>query len=171
MSFDSTPEHLAILKAERDAILAPRAGTKLNKLLPDVAGGGWNTGSAMTLSSTLVLSAPKSKIKTRPEVLASIADVAEVTPVIKEKKILPLVTIQVKSESMRVLTRMFPCTPEEYSGKPVDWRSFVGAMEDARFPAAQSGGSAVTFMKEGQDRVVFHKPHPVAKIKQTVLQS
>ena len=92
-------------------------------------------------------------------------------PVIEETKILPLVTIQVKPEIMRVLTRMFPCTPEEYSGKPVDWRSFVGTMEDAGFPAAQSGGSTVTFTKEGQGRIAFHKPHPVAKIEQTVLQS
>jgi hypothetical protein len=38
MSSDSTTEHLAILKAERDAILAPRAGTKPNELLPHVAG-------------------------------------------------------------------------------------------------------------------------------------
>jgi hypothetical protein len=95
--------------------------------------------------------------------------VAEVTPVIKETKILPLVTIQVKLESMRVLTRVFPCTPEEYLGKPVDWRSFIGAMEDAGFLAAQLGGSTVTFTKEGQGRIVFYNPHLVAKIEQTVL--
>ena len=44
-------------------------------------------------------------------------------------------------------------------------------MEDAGFPAAQSGGSVVTFTKEGRGRIVFYKPHPVAKIEQTVLQS
>ena len=173
MSFDSTIEHLAVLKAERDAILAPKARTKPNELVSDDAGTGWNTGSAMKLSSTSLLSAPKSKTKTRPEVSTSNADVAEApkTPVIEKTKIPPLAIIQVKPESMRVLTRMFPCAPEEYSGKPVDWRSFVGAMEDAGFPAAQSGGSAVTFTKEGEGRIVFHKPHPVAKIEQTVLQS
>lgn len=92
MSFNSTTEHLTILKAERSAILAPRASTKPDELLPDVAGAGWNTGSTMTLSSTSLLSAPKSKIKTRPKASTSNVDVAEAskTPVIEETEILPL---------------------------------------------------------------------------------
>jgi hypothetical protein len=65
MPFDSTIERLAVLKAERDAILAPRVGTMTNELLSDVAGAGWNTGSAMALSSTSLLSASKSKILDR----------------------------------------------------------------------------------------------------------
>lgn len=116
MSTDSTTEHLAILKDERNAIHAPRACIMMNELLPDAAKDGWNTGSAMTLSSTSLLSAPRSKIKTRPDVSTSNADVAEVTPVIEQTEILLLVTIQVKPESMRVLTRMFPCTPENIQG-------------------------------------------------------
>jgi len=44
-------------------------------------------------------------------------------------------------------------------------------MDDAGFMAANSGGSAVIFTKEGEGRIVFHKPHPVAKIDQVILQS
>jgi len=65
---------------------------------------------------------------------------------------------------------MFPCTKEEYFAKPVDWRSFIRAIEDGGFPAAQQGGSAITFTKEGQGRIVFHNPHPTVEIEQTVLQ-
>jgi len=50
-------------------------------------------------------------------------------------------------------------------------RTSSGAMEDAGFPATQSGGSAVTFVREGEGRIVFHKPHPVAKIEQGMLQA
>jgi hypothetical protein len=72
----------------------------------------------MTLSSTSLLSAPKSKIKTRPEVSTSNVDVGEAskTPVIEETEILPLETIQVKPESMRVLTRLFPAPQKNIQG-------------------------------------------------------
>jgi len=47
----------------------------------------------------------------------------------------------------------------------------VIAMEDAGFPAAHSGGSAVTFMQTGSNgRIIFHRPHPVAKIDQIMLK-
>ena len=79
--------------------------------------------------------------------------------------------MKVKGETVRVLSRLFPITPEEHAAKPLDWKSFVGAMGDAGFPVIQSGGSALTFIKEGEGRIVFHKPHPVAKVDQVMLQS
>jgi hypothetical protein len=87
-------------KAERYVLLAPREDTKPNELLSDVAGTGWNTRSAMILSSISLLSEWQSKIKPGPEVSTSNADMAEVTPVIEETEILPLGTIQVKLEGM-----------------------------------------------------------------------
>jgi hypothetical protein len=175
MSFDTSDEHLVALKAERDAILASEAATKPHELVSDDAATRWDSGPELKQSAPLP-SRPKSKIKTRPEVSVTSEDAADVaeapkTSVVEEMRVPPVATIQVKAESLRVLTRMFPSTSEEYAGKPVEWRSFVSAMEDAGFPAAQSAGSAVTFMKEGGGRIVFHKPHPIAKIEQTMLQS
>ena len=59
--------------------------------------------------------------------------------------------------------------------KAIDWDTFVLAMSDAGFLARHTGGSAVVFEKHAADdddgaesgrggRIVFHKPHPVAKI-------
>jgi hypothetical protein len=43
-------------------------------------------------------------------------------------------------------------------------------MEDAGFMASSMGGSAVAFTKEGEGRIVVHRPHPVSKIDQIMLQ-
>ncbi|TGO50029.1 hypothetical protein BOTNAR_0408g00050 [Botryotinia narcissicola] len=64
----------------------------------------------------------------------------------------------------------------EYAAKPLDWRTFVSAMDDAGFAEMESGGSAVTFLNTaGVDgrggRIVFHKPHPTAKVEQFMLQA
>lgn len=59
--------------------------------------------------------------------------------------------------------------------KAIEWDTFVLPMSDAGFLARHTGGSAVVFEKQIADdaddaekckggRIVFHKPHPVAKI-------
>ena len=67
--------------------------------------------------------------------------------------------IRVKNDSFRVLKRMFRLLPGEYAAKDLDWKGFVGATNDARFLATQSGGSAVVFAREGEGSIVFHKPN------------
>jgi HicA toxin of bacterial toxin-antitoxin, len=66
---------------------------------------------------------------------------------------------------------MFPC--KEESSRCVDWDGFVHAMKDAGFTARSNGGSAVLF--EGNPKlggkIVFHKPHPIAKIDPITLRS
>lgn len=59
----------------------------------------------------------------------------------------------------------------------ISWDAFVRAMSDAGFLVKQSGGSAVSFEKddsvqEGQNgRIVFHRPHPEAKIDPVIFLS
>jgi hypothetical protein len=42
-------------------------------------------------------------------------------------------------------------------------------MTDAGFSASGSGDSAVTFTHDNVGRIIFHRPHPVAKLDQTML--
>ncbi|KAL2069269.1 hypothetical protein VTL71DRAFT_15607 [Oculimacula yallundae] len=78
--------------------------------------------------------------------------------------------LHVKGETVRVLSRLFPSEAEEHAAKPLDWKSFVIALEDCGFTASTSGGSAVIFTKAGEGRIVFHRPHPIPKIDQDLLQ-
>ena len=70
---------------------------------------------------------------------------------------------------------MFPESPEERS-KVVDWEAFVLSMNDVSFSARNGGGSVVIFEREdngveGRGRILFHKPHPVAKLDPVILQA
>lgn len=63
---------------------------------------------------------------------------------------------------------MFTSNPDT-TAKTVDWDAFVTAMVDAGFAARHSSGSAVIFEPDDRKRgwvgkIVFHKPHPIAKI-------
>lgn len=81
-------------------------------------------------------------------------------------------TVHIKSSSLPILSRLFPNTVDEYAARPLDWRKFVTAIDDARFTAMESGGSAVTFLNTVDGgRIVFHKPHPTAKVEQFMLQA
>lgn len=63
----------------------------------------------------------------------------------------------------------------ENNAKMVDWDVFVNAMNDVGFRATNTGnGSVVSFEAEEsrcpwEGRIVFHKPHPVAKIDLVLL--
>lgn len=114
-------------------------------------------------------SRPKDKVKRRPEQAEEAKAVEPATDF--DTTISQSPFVQLKPESIQVLTRLFPASIEEYSAKPLDWRTFLTAMEDAGFMAINSGGSAVIFTKEKEGRIVFHRPHPVAKIEQVILQA
>jgi len=174
LSFDSSAEHIAALQAERDTILAPIfEGSIKTEKLKATSFTDWNSQPTGEDQFLPFQSVPKLKIKSRPidkaesksaALVAAFEDVA-----IKEQP--PVPRLVLKAETVRVLTRMFPITAEEYAAKPMEWRSFVIAMEDAGFPATHSGGSAVTFLQiGGNGRIIFHRPHPVAKIDQIMLQ-
>jgi predicted RNA binding protein YcfA (HicA-like mRNA interferase family) len=100
-----------------------------------------------------------------------VEDVIRPADVLATKNVELVNMIKVSPQSQRVFVSMFPSQSEEHVAKPLEWTKFVEAMRDAGFAAAHSGGSAMVFTKDGQGRIVFHKPHPVAKIDQTMLQS
>jgi hypothetical protein len=78
--------------------------------------------------------------------------------------------IQLKPESLQIFRRMLPAEDDIYheSSNMVCWRNFVAAMGEAGFASHHNTGSAVTFSNE-KGRIVFHKPHPVAKVDPIML--
>lgn len=66
---------------------------------------------------------------------------------------------------------MFPTSIEEVSAKDTDWDLFVHAMNDLNFNARNVGGSGVAFEHPSKMKIIFHRPHPVAKIDSVMLQS
>jgi hypothetical protein len=158
LSFDSTPEHQAFLQSEREAILSPKTSSKPVDLqlgpIPE-----WPATVSSRNSSTVFPARPKDKIKTRPDGVNRMTLFPDEPKccIVEEPPSTP--TLLVKSETIRVLSRMFPCTYEEHLAKAIDWRSFVTAICDAGFSVSSPGGSAYTFVKVGEGRIVFHKPH------------
>lgn len=178
LSFDQAPEHLATLQAERDAILSPKTRSTLDKSEYTTPEWDSNPPTEKISLATFELAQAKIRPKSRPETVSSTTTLSSAQQYVgcptTTTQLAPIPLhdpIMVKPETHRVLTRLYPTTATDYSAKPLDWRTFVVAMEDVGFLATQSGGSAVAFIKEGEGRIVLHKPHPVAKIEQIWLQS
>lgn len=180
LSADSRPEHLAAVEAERASILA-----RIENAGPDPTNGSTQTqwGSEEPSDITIPIRS-KVKQKSRPDKvpesvqvqrneIATATDQVPSTSVL-DSKVSPS-TIPVKQRASTILRSMFPSTPEE-SMKTIDWDAFVLAMAEVGFIAKHSGGSAVSFERDqhldGQGgRIIFHKPHPVAKIDPVMLHS
>lgn len=168
LSLGTTPEHLESLKVERERILATTSRPKPET--PELAPySGWPSHDTVQ-SIPSVLPEHKEKVKTRRDGITTMSILLEEPQLQVSDEPVSTPTLLIKPESIRVLSRLFPSTTEEYAAKPLDWKSFVIAMEDAGLFASQSGGSAVTFAKQGMGRIVFHKPHPIAKVDQAMLQ-
>lgn len=109
----------------------------------------------------------KTKLKMRPTSASEPSEKVKSEPIFTNPlpKVQPLpVPAALKARTLAVFSRMFPEHPEE-TQKSVDWADFVLAMNDIGFTARQNGGSAVTFDNEQASRkIVFHRPHPIAKI-------
>ncbi|TGO16561.1 hypothetical protein BTUL_0026g00130 [Botrytis tulipae] len=155
LSYDSAPEHLLALKLQRESILQPKKP------------------ATEDLSTLNISNRSKEKTKTRPE--QQISSQLEAPGLESEddpSRENQHKTVHIKSLNLPILSRMFPNTVEEYAAKPLDWRTFVSAMDDAGFAAMESGASAVTFLNTVDGgRIVFHKPHPTAKVEQFMLQA
>ncbi|KAI0386885.1 hypothetical protein F5Y04DRAFT_73414 [Hypomontagnella monticulosa] len=78
--------------------------------------------------------------------------------------------IIVSQRSLHIFNSMFPETAEE-SVKTVVWEDFVVAVREVGFTARNNGGSAVLFESIHGGKIVFHKPHPIAKIDSVMLKS
>ncbi|KID83176.1 hypothetical protein MGU_09539 [Metarhizium guizhouense ARSEF 977] len=79
-------------------------------------------------------------------------------------------TIKVAKQWLDNFLMMFP--EKDDTVKDVLWDRFVHAMVDAGFTARNNGGSQVSFKKlDGEGKIVFHKPHPGAKIDPVMLRA
>ncbi|KAL8643535.1 MAG: hypothetical protein Q9226_008300, partial [Calogaya cf. arnoldii] len=177
---DSSPEYIAVVQEARVRILAKIhvwAAKPTNMSAQTV----WESKDSPKSTSLPLREQPKTKtrpeqpnIDTRPEQpkmktrLEQAAtneadekgtDTATTVPS-KDRPMVPLT-----QQSINILSNLFPAEKES-APKTVDWNAFVQAMADAKFVARHSGGSAVTFEKQGSSsgKIVFHRPHPVAKI-------
>jgi hypothetical protein len=79
--------------------------------------------------------------------------------------------ISATPRALEVIRKMYPTSVEEVSAKDTDWNPFVHAMNDLQFNARNVGGSGVAFEHPSEKKIIFHRPHPVAKIDSIMLQS
>lgn len=136
-----------------------------------------------TRPSTLAQSSP-----TNPQELANYIENTTASPPIAPK-------VLVTKRAYEMLSHMYPCTAEDASTKCIEWDRFVHSMTDMGFCARNKGGSAVGFEREfeglregnvGEDgegeangerifanrsgKIIFHRPHPVAKSDPVMLR-
>jgi hypothetical protein len=116
---------------------------------------------------------PKAKTKTRPVQTTEKPGPSAASPNGKAMEVqaaAPALRIPTTKRAMDLFSKMYPDDPETAS-KGADWDTFVHAMNATGFSAHGGGGSAVIFEREGEGRIVFHKPHPVAKIDSVMLRA
>ncbi|KAI5198507.1 hypothetical protein AUEXF2481DRAFT_33212 [Aureobasidium subglaciale EXF-2481] len=123
----------------------------------------WDQGPDI---SKLVIEERAPKPKTRPS--GPINEPIAPEPIEDTPSTQPIPTTP---RALEVLKKMFPTTAEETAAKTTDWDLFVHAMNDLNFAARNSGGSAVAFEHASKRKIIFHRPHPVAKIDSVMLQS
>jgi hypothetical protein len=174
MSVSRSVEYAEIVETERlqvsDAIAAAAALTK-NAANVTTEARFWNTGPDI---STLVIEERAAKPKTRPLQPAS-------EPINHAVPLKPGTDADVEStdrqqisatpRALEVIRKMYPNSVEEVSAKDTDWDLFVHAMNDLQFNARNVGGSGVAFEHPSKKKIIFHRPHPVAKIDSVMLQS
>ena len=171
ISFDIADEHRQALQAEKARIM-----TQLDKRKPPISAQDpgvtqraiWNL---RTCGPRELPMQAKTKSKTRAKPVAKSVDEDHTNAVHTEEVATTLPKLAMKPESVQVFRRMFPSTDDENAPEPsstVDWRKFLAALTDAGFSSRHNTGSAVTFSNE-KGRIVFQKPHPVAKIDHHML--
>ncbi|KID83354.1 hypothetical protein MGU_09352 [Metarhizium guizhouense ARSEF 977] len=124
---------------------------------------------AETCSTTATIIPRLEKTKTRGTPKPPLVD--DETPDVQAETtaVVNVATIKVAKQSLDVFHLMFP--DKDGAAKDVTWDRFVHAMADARFTARNNGGSHVSFkQRDGEGRIVFHRPHPVPKIDPVMLR-
>ncbi|KAI1358001.1 hypothetical protein F5Y08DRAFT_322848 [Xylaria arbuscula] len=170
----STPEYLDKIRTEEEALSNLSQNIyQLAILNPLSSDAGQSNFKADLFSRTR-----KEKVKSRP-----MSDGAAVAPGTPTPELAPETPSDVETQIraaprvMDIVSLLYPQTPAE-SSKSVNWDDFVRALGDVGFTARNNGGSAVLFEKsnknEGGDnsgKIIFHRPHPVAKIDPVMLHS
>ncbi|KAI1402587.1 hypothetical protein F4819DRAFT_272081 [Hypoxylon fuscum] len=166
ISANKTPEYLDAARIEEDKILA-EIEKKTTPMLRQL------TLADSEPRAKLEIKNPREKVKSRPEpgILQPAGGPSTPNPVPDaEPNLKTSSLIQVTERSLSIFEYMFPKNAEE-STKTVGWDEFVHAVCDVGFTARNNGGSAVLFENSAGGRIVFHKPHPVAKIDSVMLRS
>lgn len=183
VAYDTAPNHLEAIRKENENVLTQvKSQPGLEKIESGFIQTYWGPSASKTNGFSRKDRNEKIKLKTRPESAATQPDRIQSvlvedqmqmnTPDDKDDANAPSHTIWVKPESFKVFMDMYPSddTSENTERKCLlDWRKFVGAMTDAGFAASASGGSAVTFAHSMGGRIIFHRPHPIAKMDLTML--
>jgi hypothetical protein len=131
----------------------------------------WDTGPDM---STLAIEERASKPKTRQSrpvdtAINALVPLQSGTDTVIEST--DQQQISATPRALEVIRKMFPTSVEESSTKDTDWDLFVHAMNDLQFNARNVGGSGVAFEHPSKKKIIFHRPHLVAKIDSVMLQS
>ena len=185
ISGNLTQEYTHLVQAEKNQIMA---SIESARIVPAAVPAQKEWGSNNTTTQP---AAPlsKTKSKTRPAEQAgvgmeeNIGCAAARIPIAEDSaqdRPTPKV-LHVKRRAYDMLTLMFSATAEE-SAKSIEWDMFVHAMLDMGFSARNGGGSAVVFESndgnllatEGKStagKIIFHKPHPTAKVDSIMLHS
>ncbi|KAI1313233.1 hypothetical protein F5Y03DRAFT_338481 [Xylaria venustula] len=174
VSAHSTPEYLDAARTEEEALSKMSQVTHQPApptIFPSDAG---ESGA----KSQLISQARRDKVKSRPQ-----SDGAAIVPPDREPELAPETAADVRNQIratrrvMDIINLLYPKTAAE-SSKSVNWEDFVYALRDMGFTARNNGGSAVLFEKsdggdrgDGGGKIVFHRPHPVAKIDPVMLHS
>jgi hypothetical protein len=164
----SSPEHLRLVERRREDVRSklnrPKPATDFDVFLPLPR----STSDPCHIPTTF----PPAKEKPKTRGTSAVPPTPAVGPPLSPIETLTITDPHVLSlprKSLTALRTMFPSTPEERA-KTIDWDAFVTALTDAGFAARNAGGSMVAFERD-DGKIVFHKPHPVAKIEPIVLQS
>lgn len=153
-----------VRECETPSSLAKQAG---NVSLSEVQ-TRWGSTDLVSLN----LAKDSLKVKRRPDTSSySVQDQVIETGAKPEPE--PLPPVSVRQQSYIILRGMFSSEP---STKMIEWDTFINAMSEAGFSAKHSSGSAVNFEVDDWKRgwvgkIVFHKPHPLAKIDPIMLRS
>ena len=169
VSANLSPQYADVVQSEKEMVLANVES--IEKPPPtqfEQFEGQAESGSKAKLTIAL----PRQKIKTRAEKPPN-----ELQPDIEASDLDPEahqatgIIVSVTKRASEIFALMFPC--KEEASRSVNWDSFVHAMTDVGFTARNNGGSAVLFERNLPlgGKIVFHKPHPIAKIDPVTLRS
>ncbi|KAH0266861.1 hypothetical protein KCU91_g10483, partial [Aureobasidium melanogenum] len=158
ISVSTSPEYTEMLEREQLEVVAASNAA----------------ASAKSASNTLTIEERAPKQKTRPVQPTNkpVDDTTSFKPSIDKDTEAPIpLQIPATARALEIIRKMFPSSAEETSAKDTDWDLFVHAMTDLTFSARNVGGSAIAFEHPSNQKIIFHRPHPVAKIDSIMLQS
>lgn len=175
ISVSNSTEYAEIVENERlqvSVAIAGAAALTKNTTKITTEASSWDNGPDV---STLAIEERAAKSKTRPSSQPTSAAIdqnaSHKTRINEDVKFVDQQCITTTTRALEVIRKMYPTSAEETSAKDTDWDLFVHAMNDLDFNARNVGGSGVAFEHPLKKKIIFHRPHPVAKIDSVMLQS